>query len=199
MIPANRDRKGLDLLESIVTQVSRQADIKLQLCGEGGIPFLEKLRRNGVLVYLVAPRSRKEALGFFQTVDIYLCTSRLEGGPLPVIEAMAAGCAVISTRFGFVPEIISSDKNGILCQIDSAECFKSSLMDLIQNPQKCFDMGTRVADHIKRNWYWGHDRDRIMAALEAVAKDPPISFGFQIIRALLSFLVRIIFTRQHKR
>ena len=106
---------------------------------------------------------------------------------------MAAGCAVISTRVGFVPEIISSGNNGILCQKNSAECFKSSLMDLILNPQKRFEMKNRAADHIKRNRYWGHDRDRIMAAHEAVAKDPPISSGFQILRALLSYLVKIIF------
>ncbi len=32
MIPANRNRKGLDLFESVVTQVFRRSDIKLRLC-----------------------------------------------------------------------------------------------------------------------------------------------------------------------
>jgi glycosyltransferase involved in cell wall biosynthesis len=199
MIPANRDRKGLDLFESVVTQVSRRADIKLRLCGEGGTPLLEKMRENGVTADLVTPGNREEALDFFRTIDIYLCTSRLEGGPLPVIEAMAAGCVVVSTRVGFVPEVINSDEVGIMCPVNSAESFDAALMDLIQNPRKRIETGSRAAEHIKRNWSWGHDRGRITAAYEAVAKDPPTPVGFQIIRALLSFLAGIIFAGRRKR
>ncbi len=196
MAPTSRHRKGLDLLETTVTRVSRQADIKLQLCGEGGMSFLEKLRSSGIAAGLVTPENRKEALDFFQTIDIYLCTSRLEGGPLPVIEAMAAGCAVISTPVGFVPDIISSNDNGILCEIDSAEDFESALLDLVQNPQKRIEMGNRATEHIKRHWCWGHDHDRIMAAYDAVAADLPVSIGLPILRVLLSCITRTILGRR---
>ena len=38
--------------------------------------------------------------------DVYLCASGdQEGTPLPVVEAMAAGCAVITTDVGVAREI----------------------------------------------------------------------------------------------
>ncbi|MBT3820138.1 MAG: glycosyltransferase family 4 protein [Nitrospinaceae bacterium] len=196
MALVSQHRKGLDLLESIVTKVSRLAAIKLQLCGEGGTPLFEKLKSSGVSASLVTPENRKEVLDFFKTIDIYLCTSRLEGGPLPVIEAMAAGCAVISTPVGFVPEIIISGNNGILCEIDSSDDFESALMDLVQNPRKRIEMGKRASEDIKHNWSWGHDRDRIIAARDAVAQDPPISIGLPILRAFLSCLARKILAKR---
>ena len=35
---------------------------------------------------------------FFQSLDILLCTSRIEGGPLPVVEAMSTGARVVIPR-----------------------------------------------------------------------------------------------------
>lgn len=44
---------------------------------------------------------------WYRSIDIYVCASRLEGTPLPVLEAMATGNLVISTSVGIVPELRS--------------------------------------------------------------------------------------------
>jgi len=47
--------------------------------------------------------------------DVYVCTSRMEGGPLPVIEAVFAGQAIVSTRVGQVEDWVRDGENGFLC------------------------------------------------------------------------------------
>lgn len=46
---------------------------------------------------------------------VYLCTSTMEGGPLPVMEAVLAGAAVVSTPVGQVAEWVEEGRNGRIC------------------------------------------------------------------------------------
>ncbi len=46
---------------------------------------------------------------------VYLCTSTMEGGPLPVMEAVLAGAAVLSTGVGQVAEWVEHGRTGFIC------------------------------------------------------------------------------------
>lgn len=46
---------------------------------------------------------------FYNSLSAYVCLSRTEGGPMPVLEAAAAGLPVVSTRVGIVPELLEED------------------------------------------------------------------------------------------
>lgn len=50
--------------------------------------------------------------GLFRRLDALLVTSKDEGGPIPMLEAMAAGIPVISTDVGMSSEIIKDGING---------------------------------------------------------------------------------------
>jgi hypothetical protein len=48
--------------------------------------------------------------------DVYVCTSYMEGGPLPVMEAVLAGLAVITTPVGQTAEWVRDGENGVVCR-----------------------------------------------------------------------------------
>ncbi|MGI4776206.1 MAG: glycosyltransferase [Janthinobacterium lividum] len=50
-------------------------------------------------------RTKEEIFAHLQNTDILLMCAKTEGTPLPIIEAMASGCAIISTDAGIFPEI----------------------------------------------------------------------------------------------
>lgn len=50
----------------------------------------------------------------FRRLDVLLVTSKDEGGPIPLLEAMAAGIPVISTDVGLASDIIKDGINGYL-------------------------------------------------------------------------------------
>ncbi len=48
--------------------------------------------------------------------DVYVCTSYMEGGPLPVMEAVLAGLAVITTPVGQTAEWVRDGESGFICR-----------------------------------------------------------------------------------
>lgn len=51
---------------------------------------------------------------FYAELDFYLCMSRYEGVPYPVLEAMSSGAVIVSTPVGIVPELLHPWVNGVL-------------------------------------------------------------------------------------
>jgi len=65
-------------------------------------------------------RLRPEQMpGFYHGIDCYVCMSKQEGGPRPVIESMLCGTPVITTEVGQVPEMVQDEVHAILCQRDT--------------------------------------------------------------------------------
>lgn len=57
---------------------------------------------------------RRDNANFFALADLYLVTSRIEGSPQTIAEAMAMGKTVLATPVGGVPELIKDGRNGYL-------------------------------------------------------------------------------------
>jgi glycosyltransferase involved in cell wall biosynthesis len=85
--------------------------------------------------------------------DIIMLTSKNEGTPVSIIEAMAAGKAVISTDVGGVRDIIRHGESGMIAENDK-DSIVSSLVTLIDNRQLREDLGRQAQpDVIKKFGY----------------------------------------------
>jgi glycosyltransferase involved in cell wall biosynthesis len=71
--------------------------------------------------------SRGELAGAYHALDAYLVTSRQEGGPKGVLEAMATGVPVVTTRVGQAPEVVDNGRNGLLADVDDVEGLAAAL------------------------------------------------------------------------
>ena len=58
-----------------------------------------------------------------------LC-SRSEGFPNAIIEALAAGCPVVATPVGGVPEVIIDRETGVLVPLDQPDALAASVQEL---------------------------------------------------------------------
>jgi len=70
---------------------------------------------------------------FMQQADIFVLPSLCEGFPGVIIEAMACGLPVVSSRVGGIPEIITNDANGYLADAKDAESIADYLLLLLQD------------------------------------------------------------------
>ena len=71
-----------------------------------------------------------EAENLHQFFDVSVLCSRSEGFPNVVIEALAAGCPVVATPVGGVPEVIVDRQTGMLVPIDQPEALAASVQEL---------------------------------------------------------------------
>lgn len=68
--------------------------------------------------------------------DIFINTTTIDNMPISVIEAMALGLPVVSTRVGGIPYLIQHDQEGLLVPSDSPEAMASSIITLLECPEK---------------------------------------------------------------
>jgi glycosyltransferase involved in cell wall biosynthesis len=68
--------------------------------------------------------------------DLYALPSVSEGLPLILLEAMAAGCPIVASRVGGVPEAVRHGKNGLLVQPRRSDELADALILLLTDRQK---------------------------------------------------------------
>ena len=71
---------------------------------------------------------------YYSALDVYAVTSRDEGGPKAILEAMACGIPIVSTNVGQAPDLIHNGLNGFLCESDPISI--SSALESIQSLDK---------------------------------------------------------------
>ncbi len=98
-------------------------------------------------------RTQEEMVSFYQELDAYVCCSRTEGGPHPVLEASACGLPVISTAVGLVPELLGSGTNGILVE-RTVERIREAIIWLRDNRDQRIAMGEAARQIVEENWNW---------------------------------------------
>jgi glycosyltransferase involved in cell wall biosynthesis len=126
--------------------------LDLRFCIVGGGPDEKALR--GVIgqqrmdrhITLVGPREDAQTLlpGF----DIFVLTSRAEGLPNTVMEAMAAGLPCICTDVGGCRELVSDGVTGYLVPSDDERALAKRILDLVANPAARVSMGRRGKDRV---------------------------------------------------
>jgi glycosyltransferase involved in cell wall biosynthesis len=79
-------------------------------------------------------RSRDELAVAYHALDAYLVTSRQEGGPKGVLESMATGIPVVTTRVGQAPDVVDDGRNGLLADVDGVGALVDGVRRIHDDP-----------------------------------------------------------------
>lgn len=71
----------------------------------------------------------------YEAIDVCLVSSRDEGGPRAVLEAMATGVPLVTTRVGQAPELVQHGENGWLVEIEDVERLVESTAGVANAPE----------------------------------------------------------------
>ena len=82
---------------------------------------------------------------FYRSIDIFLSLSSLEGGPIPLIEAMYANVFPVTSDTGFARDIIKHRINGLLFPVTSDVFEISSLIRTAISDHRCAEVASSVA------------------------------------------------------
>ena len=122
--------KGPDvLLEAVRLFHERVPELHVLLSGPARGFVRSGLETLGI-PYVHRRQERYEELAqLYLALDAYVVPSRQEGGPKGVLEAMASGVPVVSTRVGQATELIRDGVNGRLVEVEDAEALAAALGD----------------------------------------------------------------------
>jgi glycosyltransferase involved in cell wall biosynthesis len=75
---------------------------------------------------------RRDLRAIYADLDVVVISSRNEGTPVSLIEAMAAGVPVVSTAVGGVPDLLQSGALGVLVPSDDATALAEAIVATIE-------------------------------------------------------------------
>ncbi len=162
-----RREKALDVLVAAADRaLAREPRLRFVHVGQG--PLADELSR------AVAARGlgrRFELLGYRDDVprllsgaDVFTLTSRHEGLPVAVMEALALGVPVVATRAGGIPAAVGDA--GILVAVDDVEALATAYVELARDPGLRSRLAGRAA---ARSGLF--DRRRAVRELEALYRE----------------------------
>jgi glycosyltransferase involved in cell wall biosynthesis len=133
-------RKGFDLLARALPQVfAALPDARCIIASHSPIrlPELLKILEEGGVRDKVIYRddvSDAEKASIFLSSDAYILPTRYESFGIPLIEAMSAGCAVVSSEIPVITELIHANENGVLAPLDDIDGLAAAIINLLSNP-----------------------------------------------------------------
>ena len=161
-------RKGTDVfLRGIALLAQQGFPVHVVLIGPGWEQVAEELAALGVgCTRKPFVTNEREFAATYALMDAYWCTSTIEGGPVPVLEAMASGVCVLATEVGMVPDVINSEAVGRILPFNDAEAFARETALLQKDATLRRAMGAAAAKRICEYFDWSHTAPGVVSLYE---------------------------------
>lgn len=133
--------KGFDRIIAIWGKLyPKHPDWKLVIVGPGSEKSDKELRQMiseaGVENGAILQGNTNDMEQLYRSAEIFALTSRVEGFPLVLVEAMSQGCACVAFSMqGAISEIINDGEDGDIVEDGNLDAFSIRLEQLINDPE----------------------------------------------------------------
>lgn len=143
-----------------------RADLIVLIAGDGERrheleALTRQLRLEGHVKFL---GWRRDLDTLYAATDVFALTSRNEGTPVALIEAMASGVPGVSTDVGGVADVIASHAMGVRVRDGDAPALAAALSALLDDPATRGAMGERARAHVLEHY----SLDRLVTDIAAL-------------------------------
>lgn len=112
---------------------------------------------------------RNQLINNFFDADLFVFPSLWdEGFGLPLVEAMAAGTAIVATRSGAVGETVQDGKTGLLVEKNEASALATAILKLLENDELRESMGRAARQRALYYFTWERSADLILQLCETL-------------------------------
>lgn len=167
-----REKKGLPFLLEALRQVREKRPACLLVIGEVRPSEMPRLMQwtgaAGLEEHRVLVTGRldtpAEVNAHLALCDLYLQPSLWDGMPNALLEAMAAGCAVIGSDAGGIPEIITDGVDGIVIPRWRLHCLGDVVLEWLDRDRT--EMRRAARDRMVQDFGPDHERRQLQTLLD---------------------------------
>lgn len=146
--------KGPDIFVEVIHKLRMDYDIFVLLTGPARGYIKRELDRIGVPYKHFFLKSYSEIPKYYNALDLYLVTSRVEGGPKAILEAMATGIPIISTKVGMAADMIKDGYNGLLTEVEDTRALSEKAGSIVEDRQLVNRLTDNALNTVK-DYSWG--------------------------------------------
>lgn len=161
-----------DLIKALRLLRDRGLNFKVDLVGFGTDKLGSECNKAGISQFVghLGSASMQKRLSFYQRADIFVLPTYAEAMPVSVIEAMAAGLAIVTTPVGGIPELIADGKDGLLVKPGDIRSFSEKIELLINDSKTRLALGTNARRRATSQMDFENYIERLRLSISAVAK-----------------------------
>jgi glycosyltransferase involved in cell wall biosynthesis len=158
--------KGVDYLIRGFVQLKKAQSCQLLIIADGPerkniVQLIEECKAgDSVLLVSVA----EDVVAYLEASDLFVLPSRFEGLSNALLEAMACGLPVVSTRVGGSKDLIENGVNGLLVDADNEEQLAGAMGRVLGDRQLAESLGRNARETVKAK----HDISKIADAYIAL-------------------------------
>lgn len=146
----------------------RESGVDAVLCLVGDGPDREEIEGQasalGVIRHTLFVGYQDHVGSWYDAFDVLVLPSASEGTPVVAIEALAAGCPVVATRVGGVPDVVEDGITGYLVEPRDTEALADRLERLARDPE----LRRRLGDAGKERVLTRYAVERLVADTDAL-------------------------------
>ncbi len=111
----------------------------------------------------------------YASADVFVFPSAFESFGLVILEAMASGIPVVSSRVGGAQDMIEEGVSGYTFAVSNVQALVCAVERIVTDPGRLHAMGSAARQHAEQQ-SWPHMMDELIACYEAViaGRTPPI-------------------------
>lgn len=160
------EEKGFEHLINAVYRLVRSGhQVGLLIAGEGHlrealarqIQDLQLENQVRLVGFLKDPRE------LYRAIDVFVLSSLREGLPNVVLEAMASGRAVVSTRVNGIPRLVESGHNGIVVKPDSVEELYGGIREILDSDHRRREIATAGRETVETRFSFATRMEKVVA------------------------------------
>lgn len=125
--------KGPDIFCDLVKKIHKEFDIHVFLTGPARGYVKKKLEDDNIPYTHIFLKDFLDIVECYNVLDLYIVTSRVEGGPKALLEGMATGVPLVTTKVGMATYLIKDGINGFITEVNDINQLYRRSMELIQN------------------------------------------------------------------
>jgi glycosyltransferase involved in cell wall biosynthesis len=152
-------RKGIHLCKEIVPPILERYDVNFIFAGQDLFNYMSEIlmphlkgKKLKGSVYYLGKLNQSEVYSCLSEADIFLIPSLWENFPYSCLEAMAAGCAIVGSDHGGMPELIKDCQNGLLARNSDPCAYIESLQRLIEDRNFRESLGSAARKTIENSY-----------------------------------------------
>ena len=158
------ERKGIrELTEAVANLYDAGLEFDVTIAGTGPLShYASELADDYDRVSYLGYISEADKRALLSQSTIYALPTYAEGLPIALLEAMAGGNALVSTRVGSIPDVVD-EENGRLIDAGDATALETALERLITDPDTVEAMARRNRALVEQTYSWDRASTRLTA------------------------------------
>ncbi len=163
------EEKGFDILiRSVHRLVQDGVNVELRIAGDGDAKSgLQRLITElGVSDRVQLVGHVADTRGFYDAIDVFALSSRREGLPNVVLEALAMEVPVVATRVNGVPRLIRDGATGILVEPDSVDALAGGLTRILDDQDLRGNMAAAGRREVESNYSFTARMEKVRAVYD---------------------------------